>query len=299
MRLFKLNIMKTAAKAQSFLNDCDYVIDESRYPLVKCTIGDKSLMLDLDTGRYSGNWLGYIQRQLDIYSDPSLDDNWGSFTKRYMMSIGLGDILDPLTFEEQAWDEFRGIDDIQRAEKDNGRRIFFDMDGTLAVWNTGATMEEVFTPGYFRKLAPIQGMVDFAKELHDNGYDVHVLSKSCFHAIDEKYRWLKEHMPWLKDDHMLFVPLEADKEKFIPGFSKDDVLIDDYEKNFKSIDGETGKEVIHFSGICVKCITDINTYNPAYPMVFYDKSPKENRRLLKDALEMNMRDNKDVMETER
>lgn len=156
--------------------------------------------------------------------------------------------------DEEGWKKVENL--IFTTEKESDKpRIYFDMDGTLAVFNKNATMEEVFTPGYFRSLNPIPEMVAFAKELQHAGYDVNILSGACYTAIQEKIEWLQEHMPFITPDKYTFVPVDADKSQFIPN-AEHSVLIDDYNKNLDE-----------WKGLAVKCKTDINSYNPKYASV--------------------------------
>ena len=121
-------------------------------------------------------------------------------------------------------------------EKLERPRIFVDMDGVVAKWNTEATMEEVFGKGYFRHLPPNQTMIDNVESL-TNDYEVFILSKSVYGAIADKYEWLKEHMPFIDSEHIIFVPLMCNKEDFIPAFRETDVLLDDYTPNLESFRG--------------------------------------------------------------
>lgn len=152
--------------------------------------------------------------------------------------------------DEEGWKQVDGLTFTK--EVSEKPRVYFDMDGTLAVFNKNATMEEVFSPGYFRKLEPIKETVELAEELVERGYDVNILSGSCYTALQEKIEWLREHMPFITPDHYVFVPVDADKSRFIPD-PKHSVLIDDYNKNLDA-----------WKGLALKCKTDINNHNPKY-----------------------------------
>lgn len=148
------------------------------------------------------------------------------------------------------WDKIAGL---SFTNEDNEKpRIYFDMDGTLAVFNKNATMEEVFSPGYFRGLEPIKETIELAEALVKDGYDVQILSGACYSAVQEKIEWLKEHMPFISPDKYNFVPVGADKSKFIPD-PKHSILIDDYNKN-----------LYEWEGLAVKCVTDINNPNKQF-----------------------------------
>lgn len=174
----------------------------------------------------------------------------------------------PEKTDSDGWDKTSCFTFCAEAES---RRVYFDMDGTLAVFNKNATMEEVFSPNYFRNLAPIPQMVAFAKELIDEGYDVHILSGACFTAIQEKIDWICEHMPFMPLDNVTFVPVDADKSLFIPD-PENSILIDDYNKNLEE-----------WKGLAVKCKTDINNFNPRFASVCIDFD--NNREMLDKAIE--------------
>lgn len=162
----------------------------------------------------------------------------------------------------RSWD----VTDIAQ-EKTEHPVIYFDMDGVLAEWNwaksdehpDGVTMEEVFSPGYFRGLKPIDEYIELANTLHSKGADVRILSKSCFMAIKEKWEWLQENLPFIKKEHVYFVPLDEEKTGFVPEISDYDVLIDDYNPNLEN-----------WTGIPIKAITDKNTINPRFKWIEQD-----------------------------
>lgn len=166
----------------------------------------------------------------------------------------------------EAWDNLRfGNPPIISSDK---WKIYFDMDGVLARFNKNATMEEVFSEGYFRTLPPIQGMVDFAKDLHFRGFEVFILSKSCYSAIQEKIDWLSEFTPFIIPDKFVFVPLNANKANFV-NIDERSILIDDYNPNLRD-----------WSGFAIKCITDINNPHLDFNSVYARKMPVENFRSL-------------------
>lgn len=158
--------------------------------------------------------------------------------------------------------------------------IYFDMDGTLAVFNKGKTMEEIFSPGYFRNLEPNKNIVSLAKQLcADENVNVYVLSKSSYEAIQEKIDWLEEYIPEIHKENIVFVPLEANKRDFIPNSFNVQILIDDYNKNLNDWDG-----------LAVKCVTDVNNENPDYDSIFYNLDVEDNICLINDSLEKYIND---------
>lgn len=175
------------------------------------------------------------------------------------------------------WTEGNCINARVSEESFTHPRIYIDMDGTLAQWNhekseehpDGVTMEMVNSPGYFRTLKPNTGVVEFTKTLILRGYDVRILSKSSYGAIKEKTEWLGEYLPEIKKEKIYFVPLNAEKSDFIPNPVSMDILIDDYNPNLDS-----------FKGTAVKCVTDRNSINPAYPWINNDNPVYKNLNVI-------------------
>lgn len=119
------------------------------------------------------------------------------------------------------------------------KRIYIDMDGTLAVFNNQIESEEVlWEKGYFRNLSAQQNVVEAARLLTKR-QDVEVFVLSAVlptpYAAREKNEWLDEFLPEVDQAHRLFVPCGEDKGKYIGhALGKDDVLLDDYSKNLQA-----------------------------------------------------------------
>lgn len=119
------------------------------------------------------------------------------------------------------------------------KRLYVDMDGTLAVFNNQIESEEVlFQKGYYRNLPGQQNVIDAVKEiLKDDRVEVFILSAvlPSPYAEKEKNEWLNENLPEVDSTHRLFVPCGEDKGKYIGHvLGKDDLLLDDYSKNLHS-----------------------------------------------------------------
>ena len=80
----------------------------------------------------------------------------------------------------------------------NKKRLFVDMDGTLAVWQSAKSIEDCFVKGYFKDLPPQDSVLNavkrFMKENEDD-LEVYVLSAvlNTPYAIPEKEDWLKQN----------------------------------------------------------------------------------------------------------
>lgn len=115
-------------------------------------------------------------------------------------------------------------------------RLYVDMDGVLAVFNTNiSSTEELYAEGYFRNLAPQQNVVEAVKKLIKGGdMEVYILSAylgDSEYALKEKNEWLDEHLPEIKKENRVFVPCGVDKKEAIPDLSDKDFLLDDYTHN--------------------------------------------------------------------
>ncbi len=120
---------------------------------------------------------------------------------------------------------------------DEMKRLFVDMDGTLAKFNPVSTLEDLYEEGYFKNLAPQMEVVDAVKDIIDNHPKVEVfilsavLTDSHF-ALSEKNAWLDEYLPEIDKEHRIFPPCGEDKTKYLPGGVREtDHLLDDYSNN--------------------------------------------------------------------
>ena len=126
--------------------------------------------------------------------------------------------------------------------KKQKKRLFIDMDGTLAQWNSSASIEEVATKGYFSSLPPMDSVVKMIRRfmtMNDDTVDVFILS-SVFkdgHSITDKQEWLAKYLPEIPKSHHIFVPYGKCKSDYIKEPRRDDVLLDDFTKNLKEWHG--------------------------------------------------------------
>ena len=116
----------------------------------------------------------------------------------------------------------------------------------------GCTYEQMFDPDlhYFWNLEPHTYMVLLAKELSKTE-DVCILSSAALSTIKDKYEWIKQWMPYIKDENIFFCPLGADKTKFVKDNADISMLIDDYNPNLKNWE--------RAGGIPVKAVNSINS----------------------------------------
>lgn len=118
------------------------------------------------------------------------------------------------------------------------RRIFVDIDGTMAKWRATASYEELLAPGFYATMEPNWNLVDALRILMSkHGDEIELFSLSAylseaFMAIMEKEDWLKRIVPFIPDDHRLFCLCGTDKKAVVPGgIRATDLLLDDYTVN--------------------------------------------------------------------
>lgn len=121
--------------------------------------------------------------------------------------------------------------------KGRKKRLFVDMDGTLAEFKTVDTLEQLYERGYFAKLKPQQGVLGAVKHIvkEHPEIEVYILSSvltDSQYALEEKNAWLDWYLPEINRQHRIFPPCGKDKKDFIDGgVSERDFLLDDYTVN--------------------------------------------------------------------
>lgn len=111
-------------------------------------------------------------------------------------------------------------------------RLFVDMDGTLAEWNTGASMADLRRNGYYASLQPNYNLIR-ALYVIRNFVELHILSAYLTdvpYPYQDKQAWLSRYMPFIPDSHIHMVPYGTCKAS-LPILRNHDVLLDDYTVN--------------------------------------------------------------------
>jgi len=120
------------------------------------------------------------------------------------------------------------------------KRLFVDMDGTLAVFTPVDEMETLYQEGYFLNQKPHENVVEGIRLLMTEYKDIDVYILSSYltdskYALNEKNEWLDRYLPEIDPEHRIFVPYGKDKADWIEGgIDKYDYLLDDYTKNLVS-----------------------------------------------------------------
>lgn len=121
------------------------------------------------------------------------------------------------------------------------QRIFFDLDGVLAVWQE-VPLEEVAKEGYFSSLPAQENVVKafiFLEQYSD--IRLYILSSVFMdgHSVSDKKIWASAHLG-LPECRQLYWPYGQEKAMAIEqigGMRKSDVLVDDFSRNLHNWPG--------------------------------------------------------------
>lgn len=159
------------------------------------------------------------------------------------------------------------------------KRIFVDMDGVLAKWNTKASFEDTFEEGYFRKREPQENMIEAIRDLSHN-FDITILS-----SVYPEDRFIEDKKAWLKENGLgelktVFVPYGHRKRDYIElGVDEELFLIDDYTKNL--IEWESEDDYSYG----IKFLNGINDTNGTFDGIrISDKMSAKSIRIILSAL---------------
>jgi len=116
--------------------------------------------------------------------------------------------------------------------------LFFDMDGTLTIYNVDATLADYKTPGYYLRLAPTE-LAGYVNNLAVEETDEVYISSGCHPqstAMVEKDQWNDDYVPNVDRAHRLYVPYGESKASFAEAvlqrpLTRDDILVDDHTPN--------------------------------------------------------------------
>ena len=118
------------------------------------------------------------------------------------------------------------------------KRIFLDMDGTLARFNVRNALDRfAVEKGFFANLLAYKG-IEKINEMVANG-NVYIISASPNEQADnDKMIWLDKYLPNLNKDNIIFCRLGENKAEIIENklnikIDKTCYLLDDYTHNLK------------------------------------------------------------------
>lgn len=138
------------------------------------------------------------------------------------------------------------------------KRLFVDLDGTLATWNEVAYFEMLLEEGYFRNLAPYGIVVNAVREIELARHDIEVYINSAYltesdYALPEKKAWVDRYIHEIPHERRIFTPSGTKKSdavrRFTGTFTHDDYLLDDYSVNLHSWVADGGQGIKLLNGI--------------------------------------------------
>lgn len=121
--------------------------------------------------------------------------------------------------------------------KASAKRLFIDIDGTLAEFNKEAKMEDMYGKNYFLNLRSQDKIIKAVKIVTAIrrllNIEVYVISSyltGSIFSLAEKNQWLDKNIPEIRE--RIFLPCGDKKHLHVPSFNPDtDILIDDYGCN--------------------------------------------------------------------
>lgn len=122
------------------------------------------------------------------------------------------------------------------------KRLFVDMDGTLAVFKKIDELETLYQKGYFLNLKQNENVVAAVRQIINSRIDIEVYILSAYlsdskYALEEKNAWLDRYLPEIDHKHRIFPPCGVNKREYVKGgITPEDYLLDDYTKNLREWD---------------------------------------------------------------
>lgn len=169
------------------------------------------------------------------------------------------------------------------------KRLFIDMDGTLAEWRSEAGSENLYERYYFASLYPYPTILYAVRDIwfavKAGKLDAELFILSAYlpdsqWAKVEKQEWLDRYLHKMFDEaHTLLVPCDRSKLDYVPDdVGTNDFLLDDYTHNLH----EWGKA----GGVPVKVFNGCNGKQPPFWRYSLNvwSSRETNYTLLKSAL---------------
>ena len=125
------------------------------------------------------------------------------------------------------------------------KKIFLDMDGTIAKFNVKNALERfAVEEGFFAKLGAYKNIEEI-NEMAKGG-NVYIISASPnIQADNDKMKWLDKYLFNLPKENIVFCRLGENKAEIIKmklGFeiSEETILVDDYTKNLNEWEEQGG-----------------------------------------------------------
>lgn len=134
------------------------------------------------------------------------------------------------------------------------KRIFLDLDGTLARFNVPNALERfAIEKGFFANLKAYIG-IEKVNEMAKNNDNIYIISASPNKQADnDKMEWLKKYLPNVKNENITLCRIGQNKAEIIENkynikIDKNCFLLDDYTKNlieWEEVGGTGIKRLTH------------------------------------------------------
>lgn len=109
--------------------------------------------------------------------------------------------------------------------------LYVDMDGTLCVFDTMKTIEEIASPGYFRTVKPMKNMISAIKMV-SKIRPVRILSAVINeNVISDKRFWLSHYLGEEFAKNAIFISCGKKKSSMVSKNDNVSFLLDDFSKN--------------------------------------------------------------------
>lgn len=145
-------------------------------------------------------------------------------------------------------------------------KLFIDSDGTLFCWRNDVSLDEIVKPGYFKNLGIYENVVNGIAEFKEKNPEIeiyiatHVLNYP--HIVIDKKQSFQENIPFIKPNHIIYIPYGISKAEYIGNIDKNCYLLDDYPKNLKNWEDSGGK--------AIKMVNDTNSIPDNEDYIHYD-----------------------------
>ena len=117
------------------------------------------------------------------------------------------------------------------------KKIFIDLDGTLADFEGSGGISNMWNKGFFQNLESYPRGLEVVKSLQSSGNDVYILS-ACIegkYCKSEKIEWIQKKLPFIPKENIYLIPYGISKAMYVQEIygklNENFILFDDYSIN--------------------------------------------------------------------